>query len=135
MAETKFDNTWLANGDTMAELLAKFVEFIGNILGFVWETYFIQSGELLSRAIEAPTSSPFEILFVLFFAAVVVKFDPEDPEDVNRLGAFKAQDGAGDEGRSGDDADNVDIVIIPARRSMLAWRVFCCLSGGPAADP
>lgn len=56
----------------MAELLAKFVEFIGNILGFVWETYFIQSGELLSRALEAPTSSLFEILFVLFFAAVVV---------------------------------------------------------------
>ncbi|MEE2803752.1 MAG: TRAP transporter small permease subunit [Pseudomonadota bacterium] len=56
----------------MIEVIGKFLSFIGDIWQFFAKTYFAEPIFFFTRVIEAPLSSFFELLFVLFLLGVVV---------------------------------------------------------------
>ena len=56
----------------MLEVGAKFFTFVGDITRFFSKSFFQEPAFFFSRVIDAPTSSFYEILFVLFLTGVVV---------------------------------------------------------------
>jgi TRAP-type mannitol/chloroaromatic compound transport system permease small subunit len=54
----------------MLDLSGKFLEFLGEILAFFWTSFFEEPGAIFTAVIESPSSSLFEILFVLFLLGV-----------------------------------------------------------------
>ena len=56
----------------MLEMGGKFFTFVGDITRFFSQSFFEEPAFFFSRVIDAPTSSFYEILFVLFLTGVVV---------------------------------------------------------------
>ena len=60
----------------MFDLIGRFIEFVGAIIGFFARSLFVEPGEFFAIIVESPGSSVFEILFVAFLlgagAALVI---------------------------------------------------------------